>query len=105
MCIIFATANGNPQPGGYKLIIASNRDEFYSRPASIAKEWKDNPFVYGGLFRFFFCIICFFKYIAHNIVVRMRYVRSILTSTQRVYKLNKCKIVMNDIYIRFYLKN
>ncbi|KAJ6634722.1 Transport and Golgi organization protein 2 [Pseudolycoriella hygida] len=43
-----STANGNPKAGGYKLIIASNRDEFYSRPASAAKEWRDNPFVYGG---------------------------------------------------------
>ncbi|XP_037041020.1 transport and Golgi organization protein 2 [Bradysia coprophila] len=48
MCILFSIANGDPQPGGYKLIIASNRDEFYSRPASAAKEWSDNPFVYGG---------------------------------------------------------
>jgi len=48
MCIIFSIVNPNPQPGGYKLIVASNRDEFYSRPASVAKEWTDNPFVYGG---------------------------------------------------------
>lgn len=56
MCIIFSIVNGNPQPGGYKLIIASNRDEFYSRPASIAKEWT--PLVYGGLFFCFVLIDC-----------------------------------------------
>lgn len=57
MCILFSIANGNPQSGGYKLIIASNRDEFYSRPASAAREWSDNPFVYGGMYCC--CCCCF----------------------------------------------
>lgn len=48
MCILFTFANGNPENGGYKLIVASNRDEFYSRPAAPAAAWDENPFVYGG---------------------------------------------------------
>lgn len=48
MCILFLIADGNPVPGGYKLILASNRDEFYTRPALPAAPWVENPFVYGG---------------------------------------------------------
>lgn len=59
MCIIFSIANGDPEEGGYKLIVASNRDEFYSRPASSAKEWRDNPFVYGGVYCFSISILLF----------------------------------------------
>lgn len=50
MCIIFIYSNGNPLPGGYKLIVASNRDEFYARPALPAAAWVENPSVYGGEF-------------------------------------------------------
>lgn len=62
MCIIFSIANGNPQPGGYKLIVASNRDEFYSRPASPAKEWSDYPFVYGGSFMSEYLVLSFLSF-------------------------------------------
>lgn len=50
MCIIFLYSNGNPLPGGYKLIVASNRDEFYARPALPAAAWEEDPSVYGGKF-------------------------------------------------------
>ena len=30
------------------LIVASNRDEFYDRPATAADWWKDSPHVFGG---------------------------------------------------------
>ena len=30
------------------LIVASNRDEFYDRPAIAADWWKDSPHVFGG---------------------------------------------------------
>jgi uncharacterized protein with NRDE domain len=33
MCILFIYTNPNPPAGGYRLIVASNRDEFYRRPA------------------------------------------------------------------------
>lgn len=48
MCILFFISNGNPNPGAYKLILASNRDEYYARPALPAAAWKENEFVYGG---------------------------------------------------------
>lgn len=48
MCILFFTTNGNPGIDGYKLILASNRDEFYARPALPAAPWQENPLVYGG---------------------------------------------------------
>ncbi|CAD7087528.1 unnamed protein product [Hermetia illucens] len=48
MCILFVYANGNPAPGGYRLILASNRDEFYARPAAPAMQWKDFPHAFGG---------------------------------------------------------
>ncbi|XP_055696477.1 transport and Golgi organization protein 2 [Lutzomyia longipalpis] len=49
MCILFFIANANPVPDGYKLILASNRDEFYGRPASQASAWNDSyPHVFGG---------------------------------------------------------
>jgi len=48
MCILFFVTNGNPRIDGYKLILASNRDEYYARPALPAAPWDENPFVYGG---------------------------------------------------------
>lgn len=50
MCIIFIYSNGNPLPGGYKLIVASNRDEFYARPALPAAAWEEDSTVFGGEF-------------------------------------------------------
>lgn len=48
MCILFFVTNPNPPSGGYKLILAANRDEFYVRPALSAAPWKEFPFVLGG---------------------------------------------------------
>lgn len=49
MCIVFLYANGNPLPGSYKLIVASNRDEFYGRPTLPAAQWTDYPHAFGGV--------------------------------------------------------
>jgi uncharacterized protein with NRDE domain len=45
MCLIFLSLNQHPT---YKLIIAANRDEFYSRKTAPADFWKDQPEVVGG---------------------------------------------------------
>jgi uncharacterized protein with NRDE domain len=45
MCLILFAANAHPD---YPLIVAANRDEAYSRPASPAAFWKDEPDVFGG---------------------------------------------------------
>lgn len=66
MCILFLTTNGNAKLGEYKLIVASNRDEFYNRPAKAATAWPDHDCVYGGIpilhvqlgFFFFFLFVC-----------------------------------------------
>ncbi|KAJ8676402.1 hypothetical protein QAD02_012189 [Eretmocerus hayati] len=49
MCILFIYRNPNPSKGGYKLIIASNRDEYYARPAKLAHYWEDDPGCLGGM--------------------------------------------------------
>lgn len=50
MCILFiyVNNNGEPVPGEYKLVLASNRDEYYTRPAKPAAPWEESPFVIGG---------------------------------------------------------
>lgn len=49
MCILFAFVNPKPEPGGFKIILASNRDESFSRPALPAHEWlPKHSGVYGG---------------------------------------------------------
>lgn len=45
MCLIIFAVNAHPQ---YKLVLAANRDEFYSRPDQPAAFWQDNPEVLGG---------------------------------------------------------
>lgn len=45
MCLIFFSLKNHPV---YKLIVAANRDEFYSRETSAAQFWEDNPDVLGG---------------------------------------------------------
>ncbi|EDW48778.1 GM17622 [Drosophila sechellia] len=49
MCVIFFCADSNPQPGGYKLILASNRDEFFARATMSAAKWANADHVYGGI--------------------------------------------------------
>jgi len=45
MCLIFISVNQHPN---YKLIVAANRDEFYSRKTAPAAFWKDQPTILGG---------------------------------------------------------
>ncbi|EDO39284.1 predicted protein [Nematostella vectensis] len=49
MCIVFLSFNDDPSPGGYKLILAANRDEFYKRPTAPADFWEQHPNIIGGL--------------------------------------------------------
>jgi len=49
MCILFTYINPSPQQGGFKVVIASNRDEMYVRPAKAAHQWQNHDGVYGGL--------------------------------------------------------
>lgn len=48
MCILFLYFCDNPSPNGYRLIMASNRDEFYFRPTAHAKFWEENPSIIAG---------------------------------------------------------
>lgn len=45
MCIVTFHHQEHPK---YKLIVASNRDEFYERPTSQANFWKDYPSILAG---------------------------------------------------------
>jgi uncharacterized protein with NRDE domain len=45
MCLIFLSLNDHPN---YKLIIATNRDEFYTRRTLQAQYWYDQPNILGG---------------------------------------------------------
>lgn len=48
MCILFFYVNPNPQEGKYKIILASNRDEFYVRNAKEAFKWNCQPTIISG---------------------------------------------------------
>lgn len=48
MCLIFFAINENATGNEYKLILASNRDEYYTRPALNAARWQENDCVIGG---------------------------------------------------------
>uniref|UniRef100_A0A182P6N0 Transport and Golgi organization protein 2 n=1 Tax=Anopheles epiroticus TaxID=199890 RepID=A0A182P6N0_9DIPT len=48
MCILFVYVDDSSAPGRYRLVLASNRDEFYSRPAKTAAPWEENPRIVGG---------------------------------------------------------
>ena len=45
MCLILFSLNTQP---GFRLILAANRDEFYTRPTRPLSAWTDVPEVYGG---------------------------------------------------------
>lgn len=49
MCVIFFYVNSNPGPNDIKLIVVSNRDEFYSRETLQAGRWSKFPHVFGGI--------------------------------------------------------
>ncbi|KAJ8930561.1 hypothetical protein NQ314_016623 [Rhamnusium bicolor] len=49
MCILFTHVDPNPNEGDYRLIVATNRDEFYRRPALDARRCDEAElFVIGG---------------------------------------------------------
>lgn len=48
MCILFIYRNPDADIRSYRLIIASNRDEAYKRPASSAHYWEKHPECLGG---------------------------------------------------------
>ncbi len=45
MCTILINYNTHPD---YRLILASNRDEFYNRPSRQASYWDESPHVFSG---------------------------------------------------------
>lgn len=45
MCLIIFHKNNHPH---YKLVIAANRDEFYSRPTAPAQFWENHPDMLAG---------------------------------------------------------
>lgn len=45
MCLIFISIKQHPT---YKLILAANRDEFYSRKTAAAHFWEEHPHILGG---------------------------------------------------------
>ncbi|KAK2179505.1 hypothetical protein NP493_484g01020 [Ridgeia piscesae] len=49
MCILFIYVNNEPTDDGYQIIIATNRDEIYSRPTKPAAVWADNKHCISGL--------------------------------------------------------
>ena len=48
MCILFGYIDNEANSGSYKVIIASNRDEDFERPAAITDRWATNPSCIGG---------------------------------------------------------
>jgi uncharacterized protein with NRDE domain len=45
MCLILLAWNAHPH---YRLVVAANRDEYHSRPASPAAFWRDHPGILAG---------------------------------------------------------
>ncbi|PSN41814.1 Transport and Golgi organization protein 2 [Blattella germanica] len=48
MCILFLHTDNNPAPNAYKLILASNRDEYFPRPTRQAHFWDEDSRIIGG---------------------------------------------------------
>lgn len=47
MCILFVHTNPNPKENEYRLIIATNRDEFYKRPAQPVYQCPETKVIAG----------------------------------------------------------
>lgn len=48
MCILFMFNGTHDAKSEYSLVLVSNRDEYYDRPAQNMAPWKEDPNVYGG---------------------------------------------------------
>uniref|UniRef100_A0A182NDW9 Transport and golgi organization 2 n=1 Tax=Anopheles dirus TaxID=7168 RepID=A0A182NDW9_9DIPT len=48
MCILFVYVDDGSMAGRYRVVLASNRDEFYARPAKTAAPWEENRHIIGG---------------------------------------------------------
>ncbi|XP_045173882.2 transport and Golgi organization 2 homolog isoform X2 [Mercenaria mercenaria] len=48
MCLLFVYVNEEPEENGYKLILASNRDEYWPRPTDTAKFRDDSKWMGGA---------------------------------------------------------
>ncbi|XP_023946007.2 transport and Golgi organization protein 2 [Bicyclus anynana] len=48
MCIVFVYNGANETESDYSLILISNRDEHFERPAQCMSPWKEDSTVYGG---------------------------------------------------------
>lgn len=48
MCILFLHTDNSPAPNKFRLILASNRDEYYRRPTQQAHFWDEDHTVIGG---------------------------------------------------------
>ena len=48
MCILFLYYCDKPSADGYRLIVVSNRDEYYDRPTATATFWEKNPKIIAG---------------------------------------------------------
>ncbi|XP_013142213.1 PREDICTED: transport and Golgi organization protein 2 homolog isoform X2 [Papilio polytes] len=48
MCIVFIYVGSNDADSEYKLILISNRDEFYDRPSQNMSPWEEDVNIYGG---------------------------------------------------------
>lgn len=49
MCIVFIYVGSNDADSEYKLILISNRDEFYDRPSQNMRPWEEDVNIYGGM--------------------------------------------------------
>ncbi|CAH1246418.1 TANGO2 [Branchiostoma lanceolatum] len=49
MCIVFLKFDPHRKSGGYKIVMAANRDEFFNRPTKSAHFWGENPRVLSGV--------------------------------------------------------
>lgn len=55
MCILFIFADPEPKEDGYRFIVASNRDEYYERPAAPIAKIADTHII-GGSVTFFLIV-------------------------------------------------
>lgn len=63
MCMLFIFVDPCPKPGQYRMIIASNRDEYYNRPAQTVQEPSEDGIVGGNrlsltLYNAFLYVFC-----------------------------------------------